>query len=94
MRHRAGERFQEISREWLSYVQDQAKRNLDGLNTILRSRSPQDLIAAQSELARQSLEDLLNSSVRVAELSTRIAGEAVQKVAAETEETARKARRA
>src|ERR687884_1707273 len=40
--------FQDISREWASLAQDRFRRNLDGFDAVLRSRSWPDLAAAQS----------------------------------------------
>jgi hypothetical protein len=85
--------FGDLSREWLSLGQEQTRRNLDGLNNLLRSRSPRDLVAAQSDLTRQSLEDLLNRSARIADISVKMAGEAVQRLTSQAEETGRDARR-
>ena len=71
---------QELSREWLSFVQEQSRRNLAGFNAMLRSRTPQDLVAAQGDLVRRSLEDLLSRSVRISERSAEIATEAARTV--------------
>jgi hypothetical protein len=43
-----------------------------------RSRSPQELIAAQSDLFRDNLEGFLQSSRRVAEASVRVADQATR----------------
>jgi hypothetical protein len=39
-------------------------RNLEKINDMMRSRSPQELIAAQSDLFRDNLEGFLQSSRR------------------------------
>ena len=84
---------QELSREWLSFVQEQSRRNLAGFNAMLRSRTPQDLVAAQGDLVRRSLEDLLSRSVRISERSAEIATEAARTVGGEAGENARGPRR-
>ena len=48
--------FQEVSQEGFRVMQEQLQRNLDGFTALLRCRSVQDVVAAQSEFARTSLE--------------------------------------
>ena len=84
---------QDISREWLSFVQQAAQANVEGFGTLLRSRTPQDLAVAQSDLLRQNLEALLNSSARISERSAAIASETVQRIAARAVASGREARR-
>jgi hypothetical protein len=69
---------QTISREWLTFVQNRAERNMERLETLANCRSVQDCIAARTELVRDHLQDLLQTTKRVAEVSTRMADEAVQ----------------
>ena len=86
--------FQNISREWASLAQDRFRRNLDGFDAVLRSRSWPDLAAAQSSLARDNLELLVTNTRRLAELSIEVATEAARKITAEVEESAKHVRRA
>ena len=69
---------QTISREWLTFVQNRAERSMAQLETLANCRSMQDCIAAQTDLVRENLQDLLATTKRVAEVSTRMADEAVQ----------------
>jgi hypothetical protein len=69
---------QTISREWLTFVQNRAERNMERLETLANCRSVQDCIAAHTELVRDHLQDLLQTTKRVAEVSTRMVDEAVQ----------------
>src|SRR5919199_1945326 len=85
---------QDISREWLEWAQKRVQRQLEGFDALLRSRTPQDLIAAQSDFMRGNLELLLDSSRRIAEMSLHAADEAAQKVTAQAEQTAARTRRA
>jgi hypothetical protein len=48
------------------------------LKALTNCRSVQDLIAAQIDLVRDHLEHLLQTTKRVAEVSTRMVDEAVQ----------------
>ena len=86
--------FQDISREWASLAQDRFRRNLDGFDAVLRSRSWPDLAATQSSLARDNLELLVTNTRRLAELSIGVASEAAEKITAEAEETTKRLRRA
>ncbi|KJB90464.1 hypothetical protein N826_40955 [Skermanella aerolata KACC 11604] len=47
--------FQAIMREWADTTRSVMQCNTDGLNSILRARTPQDLLAAQSELLSAEL---------------------------------------
>jgi hypothetical protein len=67
---------QTISREWLTFVQNQ--RNIQQFEAFSNCRSMQDCIAVHTELVRDHLQDLLHTTKRVAEVSTRMVDEAVQ----------------
>ena len=69
---------QTISREWLTFVQNRAERNMERLEALANCRSMQDCIAVQTDLLRDNLQDLMHTAKRVAEVSTRMADEAVQ----------------
>jgi len=69
---------QTISREWLTFVQNRAERNMERIEVLTNCRSVQDCIAAQTDLVRDHLEDLLQTMRRVAEASTRMVEQAVQ----------------
>ena len=85
---------QDISREWLDWAQKRTQRQLEAFDAVLRSRTPHDLIAAQSDFMRGNLELLLDSSRRIAETSLHVAEEAAEKVTAQAEQTAARTRRA
>ena len=84
------EGFQSVLREWMDYTQSAVQRNIDGMNTILRARTMQDLLAAQSDLLNAEVQLLLNSSVKVSEVTARVANDAAQKINVATKEQARK----
>jgi hypothetical protein len=69
---------QTISREWLTFVQNRAERSMAQLEALSNCRSMQDCIAVQTDLVRDNLQDLLATTKRVAEVSTRMVDEAVQ----------------
>ena len=55
-------------------------RNMEKMNILMRSRTPQELIAAQSDLLRDNLEGILQSSRRVAEASVGVTDETMRRV--------------
>jgi predicted nucleic acid-binding Zn-ribbon protein len=59
--------YQAIMREWADYTRSAVQCNIDGMNSIMRARNPQDLIAAQSDLLNAEVRVLLNSGVRISE---------------------------
>ena len=69
---------QTISREWLTFVQNRAERNMERLEALTNCRSVQDCVAAQTDLVRDSIEDLLQTTRRIAEVSNRMVDQAVQ----------------
>jgi phasin family protein len=71
---------QEVSREYVDLMRKSAARNLDWLNALGRCRSPQELVAAQSEIVRDNMRDVLEATRRMAEASVRLTDEATQKM--------------
>jgi phasin family protein len=72
---------QNISREWFDFARKRMDENLNLLEALTRCRTPQDIAAVQSNVVRDNLEDLLQSTRRIADISVRIADEAVRKIA-------------
>lgn len=87
------EGMQSIWREWLGYTQEAVQRQLEGLNALARSRSVQDFYSAQSDLAKDSVELLLNRSVKISEMSAQVANDAVRRIHARSQQGARQTRR-
>ena len=76
--------YQTIMREWADYTRNAIQCNIDGMNTIMRARTPQDLIAAQSELLNAEVRVMLNSGVRISEATLRVAQDAARSNAERT----------
>jgi phasin family protein len=87
------QRSQDITREWFSLAQGQAGRNFEKLDALLRSRTPREFLAAQSSMARDNLEFMLNSSRRLAEMSVEITAKAAERITAEADQVGRHAAR-
>jgi phasin family protein len=84
---------QEASQEIFGLVQERLRKNMDGLNRILGSRSVQDLVANQSDLARDNLQQIIEANRRMAELMVRIADEAARVIQAQANQSANQTRR-
>jgi hypothetical protein len=85
---------QDVSREWFGLAQDRLQKNVEGFNALTRCRSVQDLIAVHSDLMRETLEQAIDTSRRVAELSVRVADEAARRMQAQANRNAERARNA
>jgi phasin family protein len=68
--------FQEASQEWFGLVQQRLTKNIEAFGRLARCRSAQDLVAVQSDLARDSMQRAIETSRRLGEVSVRIAHEA------------------
>jgi phasin family protein len=73
--------IQELSREWLDLVQERVTKNLDGFNALARCRSLPDLMAAQGELLRTNLQQNVDSTRKLSEMSARVTNEATRMMA-------------
>lgn len=85
---------QNVTRECFELSQKRFQTNLDGLGQLVRCRSLSDFVAVQSSLIRDNLEQTLNNSRRIAELTTQLADEATRTVTADVEKAAESISRA
>jgi len=67
---------QDLSREWIGFAQDRQAKNIEGFKRLVGCRSVQDLIAVQSDLVRDSFQELISTNKRIAELSVRVTNDA------------------
>jgi len=72
--------LQHISREWLEFSQSRWQQTLSRINELGSCRTAQDAVAIQSELMRDSLEHLLQTARRTAEISARMADAATRRI--------------
>jgi phasin family protein len=70
---------QEATREVLNLVQDRLQKNVEAVNRLAGARSVQDFVAVQSDLARDGLQQVIDTNKRIAELSVRVAEEAARR---------------
>jgi hypothetical protein len=86
--------LQEVSREVVTRSQQRLQRNLDGLQALARCRSMTDLVEVQSSLLRDNLEQTLENSRRLAELTLQVTGEATKTMTVQADKTAQRLNRA
>ena len=82
--------FQSILREWTDYAQSAAQRNVEGVNSLMRARTVQDLASAQSNLLTSEIQLLLDSSVRISEATARLARDAARGISDRTQQAQRR----
>lgn len=86
--------LQDVSREWFELSQKRLQTNLDGLNALARCRSMNDFVAVQSSLIRDNLEQTVDNSRRIAELTIQLADEATRTATVQVNQSAQRASRA
>ena len=70
--------MQTFWQEWIGCAQDAMQRSVDGMQNLMRSRSPGDFFAAQSELLRDEVQAIIDTGSRMSEVSARIASDAAR----------------
>jgi len=85
---------QDVSREWFELSQKRLLKNLDGLSSLAQCRSVPDFMAVQTALIRDNLEQTLDNSRRMAELTRQLADEASRIVTAQSEKSLQRVSRA
>ena len=85
---------QDVSREWFELSQKRLQKNLDGLSSLAQCRSVPDFMAVQTALIRDNLEQTLDNSRRMAELTRQLADEASRIVTAQAEKSLQRVSRA
>ncbi len=72
--------FRDLSAEWTRFLQERMEQNLEHFERLMGSRSLQEWMASQSEIARDQLEAFLQTARRTSERSTRLADEAARRL--------------
>jgi len=76
--------FQAVMREWADYTRNAVQCNVDGVNRIMRARTLQELMAAQSNLLNAEVQLMLTSSVKISEATARAAKDAAGSIGERT----------
>jgi len=62
-----------ISTEWVDFVRHSTERSFDQMGAMMRCRSPQDFVTAQTNAFRDNMEAMIDSSRRISEIALRTA---------------------
>jgi phasin family protein len=74
-------------------IQNRLYKNVEAVNRIAGTRSVQDFVAVQSDLARDTLWQVIATNKRIAEVSLQIADEAGRIIQAQADKSAKQVRR-
>ncbi len=80
---------QDISSEWIKLAGDRLQRNLQGLQELAHCRTLPEVVSVQSRLVRENMEQMLNNSRRIAEISLQVTKEASEVAKRDKENTSR-----
>jgi phasin family protein len=67
-----------MSREYFELVRHQMEKSMDRMNDLWSCRTPQDVAAIQSDLLRETVGSVLESSRRMADMSLQLADDAAK----------------
>jgi hypothetical protein len=70
----------EISREYFQFARRQMEKNMDRMTELWRCRTPHEFAAVQSDLIRDTMTGVLESSRRVADMSLKVADDAGKRI--------------
>jgi phasin family protein len=80
-----------MSREYFQLVRHQVEQNMDRMNELWACRTPQDVAAVQSDMLREAVGSVLESSHRIADMSLKMADDAGKQIKQSMEENRRAA---
>ena len=80
-----------MSREYFQFVKRQVEQNMDRMNELWSCRTPQDVAAVQSDMLRETVGTVLESSHRIADMSLKLADDAGKQINQKLEEIRRAA---
>jgi len=73
---------EDASKQWVTFARDRLIENIGALERVARCRSVPDLVAVQSDLIRDNLDQTLEGGRRIAEVYVRASEEAAGRVKA------------
>lgn len=80
-----------MSQEYFWLVRHQVEKNIDRMTELWACRTPQDVAAVQSDLVRETVGTVLESSRRIADMSLKLADDAGKQINQKLEEIRRAA---
>ena len=72
---------QSMSREWVSFTRGRMEQNFNRFDSLLHCRTPQEVVAFQTEFLRDNLESFLQCARWIAEKYIQVADEATKRTA-------------
>jgi hypothetical protein len=66
------------SREYFEFMRRQIENGMEGMSELWRCRTPHDLAAVQTDFVRQSMQSVLESGRRMADMSLKLADDAAK----------------
>ncbi|WP_142848762.1 phasin family protein [Telmatospirillum sp. J64-1] len=72
--------FQEISMEMMQFSQESMRKSLKRANELMECRSVEDMLSLQQDFMKESVDDLLQESAKLLQLSSRMTNDAVQPI--------------
>lgn len=72
--------MQNVSGEWMRFVQKRVEENLRNFDDLMNCRSIPDCMAIQTRMMRDNFEAFLQTARRTCELSTKLADDAVKQM--------------
>ncbi|MBI5260458.1 MAG: phasin family protein [Bradyrhizobium sp.] len=69
-----------MSQEYFELARHQIEKNIDRMNELWRCRTPHEVAVVQSEVVRETVESMLESSRRMADLSIKLADDTAKHV--------------
>ncbi|WP_027579462.1 phasin family protein [Bradyrhizobium sp. Ai1a-2] len=70
-----------MSQEYLAFVRHQIECSMNRMNELWRCRTPQDVVAVQSDFVRETMENALESGRRMADMSLKAADDTAKRMA-------------
>jgi hypothetical protein len=67
-----------MSQEYFEFMRHQMEKSMERMNELWRCRTPQDVAAVQSDLLRESVGSLMETSRRVGDMSVKVAEDAAK----------------
>jgi hypothetical protein len=72
--------MQNVSGEWMRFMQNRVEENLKRFDEIMSCRTVHDCFAIQAQIARDNCESFLQTARLTSELSTKLADDAVKQM--------------
>jgi hypothetical protein len=72
--------FQAVMRAWADYTLNATQCNIDGMNTILRTQTMQELTTAQNNLLKAEMRVMLDGSVKITEATSNVAKDVARSI--------------